>query len=246
MSESIGQQLKKEREARFLTLEKASAATRIRIVFLQALESDDYSVMPSAAQGRGFLRNYAEYLELNVDDMVAEIQRNAKPIEVSGPLPQVNLVETEIPPLTDAEDEKPARLSWWTSWLGRRPKAESALQQIEDKTPEDALAISEVEVEEKTPQPVIVEPVTKPAEVAETKAEEPILPIEAEQATVNPERETESNLISKFLSLFQSRFTKKESQLAIEIPVVIEPEVPQNIPSQPADVIFAEIGAMLR
>ena len=100
MFESIGQRLKKERIARFLTLEKASEATRIRIVFLQALESDDYSVMPSAAQGRGFLRNYAEYLELNIDEMIAEIQRNAPQEEVSGPLPQVNLVETEIPPLT--------------------------------------------------------------------------------------------------------------------------------------------------
>ena len=70
MFESIGQRLKKERIARFLTLEKASEATRIRIIFLQALESDDYSVMPSAAQGRGFLRNYAEYLELNIDDCI--------------------------------------------------------------------------------------------------------------------------------------------------------------------------------
>ena len=72
MSESIGQRLKQEREARYLSLEKASEATRIRTVFLQALESDDYSVMPSAAQGRGFLRNYAEYLELNIDEMIAE------------------------------------------------------------------------------------------------------------------------------------------------------------------------------
>ena len=83
MFESIGQRLKKERVARFLTLEKASEATRIRIVFLQALESDDYSVMPSAAQGRGFLRNYAEYLELNIDEMIAEIQKNAPQVRGS-------------------------------------------------------------------------------------------------------------------------------------------------------------------
>ncbi len=126
MFESIGQRLKKERVARFLTLEQASEATRIRIVFLQALESDDYSAMPSAAQGRGFLRNYAEYLELNVDEMIAEMQRNAlQPVEVSGPLPQVNLAETEIPPLPSELDEKPARRSL-ASRLGRRPKAASA------------------------------------------------------------------------------------------------------------------------
>ncbi len=100
MSETLGQRLKKEREARFLTLEKAADETRIRQIFLQALEADDYSVMPSAAQGRGFLRNYAEYLSLNIDEMIAEIQKNPPTLdEVSGPLPQVNLVETELPPL---------------------------------------------------------------------------------------------------------------------------------------------------
>src|SRR5512139_3125836 len=107
MPETIGQRLKKEREARFLTLEKASEATRIRKVFLEALEADDFSAMPSAAQGRGFLRNYAEYLELNIDEMIAEMQRNApKAEEVSGPLPQVNLAETELPPLVAEEQQE--------------------------------------------------------------------------------------------------------------------------------------------
>ena len=107
MQETIGQRLKREREARYLTLEKASADTRIRTVFLKALEADDYSVMPSAAQGRGFLRNYAEYLDINIDELIAEIQRNPIPPEqVSGPLPQVNLQEMEIPSLTESAEEK--------------------------------------------------------------------------------------------------------------------------------------------
>lgn len=253
MFASIGQQLKKEREARFLTLEKASAATRIRIVFLQALESDDYSVMPSAAQGRGFLRNYAEYLELNVDEMIAEIQRNIQPVEVSGPLPQVNLLETEIPPLVEVEDEKPAQ-SFLSSLLGRRPKAESAL---EVEIPQDpAPAVLAVEVEQPKPrgrkkkkadvldvveeisQPVIVEP------VVEIKAEELIQPVEAEQVEVK--NEAEPGLFSKLMSIFRFRFEKKEPQPESEIPVMVEPEAQKNIPSQPADVIFAEIGRQLR
>lgn len=264
MSESIGQQLKKEREARFLTLEKASAATRIRTVFLQALEADDYSVMPSAAQGRGFLRNYAEYLELNIDEMIAEIQRNVKPVEVSGPLPQVNLVETEIPPLTEAQDEKPTR-RFLTSWLGRRPKAESAPRvESTEPTQEESpaplpLPLAEVEVEqpklrgrkkkkvnEETLQPVIVEPITQPAEATENKAEELGQSIEVEQVEVKTEREAQPGLISRLVTMFQSRFVKKESQPEPEMPVVAEPEVQQNVPSQPADVIFVEIGLLLR
>ncbi|MCQ3937619.1 MAG: hypothetical protein DPW18_11315 [Chloroflexi bacterium] len=128
MHETIGQRLKRERESRYITLEKASADTRIRIVFLQALEADDYSAMPSAAQGRGFLRNYAEYLDLDIDELIAEIQRSAPPAEVSGPLPQVNLAETEIPPLTDGQDEKSA--SFWTRLLSRRRKVESTPEPI--------------------------------------------------------------------------------------------------------------------
>ena len=220
MSESIGQRLKKEREARYLTLEKASEVTRIRTVFLQALEADDYSVLPSAAQGRGFLRNYAEYLELNVDEMIAEIQKNASPVEVSGPLPQVNLVETEIPPLVNEQDEKKAP-PFWTRWLGRRPKAES---------------VSDAESTEPAAPVVDVEDVT------EIKAEEQSLPIEADQLEVK--EEAKPSLLSKFEALFRSRIAKKESKP--EIAPVIEIVVPQFIPTQPADIIFAEIGAQLR
>ncbi len=133
MSESIGQRLKKERESRYLTLEKAAEETRIRVVFLQALEADDYSALPSAAQGRGFLRNYASYLELHLDEMVAEIQKNAAPVDLSGPLSEVNLIETESPVLPDV-DENPAR-RFLASWLGRQAQTESAPEEMpEDKT----------------------------------------------------------------------------------------------------------------
>lgn len=146
MTETIGQRLKREREARFLTLERASDETRIRQIFLQALEADDYSVMPSAAQGRGFLRNYAEYLDLNIDELIAEIQKNPIPVEeVSGPLPQVNLVETEIPPLVEEDEKTPP---FWTRWLSRKPKTESTLEPIfpdTESSPEAETQINEAE-----------------------------------------------------------------------------------------------------
>ena len=239
MFESIGQRLKKERIARFLTLEKASEATRIRIVFLQALESDDYSVMPSAAQGRGFLRNYAEYLELNIDEMIAEFQRNPPQEEVSGPLPQVNLVETEIPPLTTGQDEKPARPSL-VSRLGRRPKADSA--PVAESTEPASTIVPEVEVEQPKLRGRKKKPVAE--EVVETKAEELTPPVEQDQVEVK--EEAEPSLISKLVTSFQSLFVKKESQPVPEIPVVVEPEIQQFVPAQPADVIFAEIGMRLR
>jgi cytoskeleton protein RodZ len=253
MFESIGQQLKKEREARFLTLEKAAEATRIRTVFLQALESDDYSVMPSAAQGRGFLRNYAEYLELNIDEMIAEIQQNAPQLEeVSGPLPQVNLAETEIPPLVAGEDEQPESLSWvgqirfaLSSWLGRRP---TVLRHAQDEAAPESAVVEEVKEEQPKPRGRKKKKVdgkeTPQAEAVEIKAGELNQPVEQDQ--VEAQVEAEPGLSSKLGAVLRSFFTKKESQPAPELPAVVEPEIPRFVPTQPADVIFAEIGAQLR
>lgn len=261
MSQSIGQRLKQERETRFLTLEKASEVTRIRIVFLQALEADDYSVMPSAAQGRGFLRNYAEYLDLNIDEMIAGIQRNA-PSEISGPLPTVNLVETEIPPLTDAQDEKPA-LSFLSSLFARRPKTETlpetaSAEPLQDKTLAPILEVDADQpkprgrrkkkgIEEAAPSAKVEPPSQK--EMTEEKAEASNLPIEIEQVEGNAEREAKPGLISRIVSLFRFRFVKPESQSPSEIEEnasVIEPEIKRVSPSLPAHMILVEIGLQLR
>lgn len=88
MTLTIGQQLKAEREEQRLTLEKVFEATRIRVQYLQALEADDLSVMPSPVQARGYLRNYAEYLGLDVDQMLnglrdLTVQQASK--EIIGP-----------------------------------------------------------------------------------------------------------------------------------------------------------------
>lgn len=70
MSESIGAALRSGREQRRLTLAQVSEATRIRMHYLQALENDDLSAMPSAAQGRGFMRIYAQFLELDLEALI--------------------------------------------------------------------------------------------------------------------------------------------------------------------------------
>src|SRR5687768_17470949 len=88
MTQTIGQRLKAEREEQRLTLEKVFEATRIRVQYLQALEEDDPSVMPSPVQARGYLRNYAEFLGFDVEQMLHDLRElNAQPAstEVIGP-----------------------------------------------------------------------------------------------------------------------------------------------------------------
>lgn len=68
--ESIGKDLRQAREQLGLTLEEAERATRIRPRYLQAIEEDDLAVLPSPVQARGFLRNYADFLGLDSDEIL--------------------------------------------------------------------------------------------------------------------------------------------------------------------------------
>lgn len=107
MTPTIGQRLKAEREDQRLTLEKVFEATRIRVQYLQALEADDLSVMPSPVQARGYLRNYAEYLGFDVEQMLQELREvNGQPDseDVIGP------ADISSPPPTDIKkvDSQPA------------------------------------------------------------------------------------------------------------------------------------------
>jgi cytoskeleton protein RodZ len=102
MTQTIGQRLKAEREEKHLTLEKVFEATRIRVQYLQALEADDLSVMPSPVQARGYLRNYAEYLGLDVERVLTELRAtSAQPAdaEVIGPADET--------PAIPQQDDKP-------------------------------------------------------------------------------------------------------------------------------------------
>jgi len=67
----FGDALRAARESRELTLEQVEKTTRIRRVFLQALEEDRFDDLPAPVYTRGFIRNYARLLGLDPDDMVA-------------------------------------------------------------------------------------------------------------------------------------------------------------------------------
>jgi transcriptional regulator with XRE-family HTH domain len=72
---SLGEQLRAQRERKNITLEQAAADTRIREKFLKALEDGDYQSLPGAVYTRGFLRNYADYLDLETDELVVLYQQ---------------------------------------------------------------------------------------------------------------------------------------------------------------------------
>jgi cytoskeletal protein RodZ len=66
---SIGQELKRERELRGISLKEIAEATKINLRFLRALEEDRFDMLPEKFFTRGIIRTYAKYLGL--DEQVA-------------------------------------------------------------------------------------------------------------------------------------------------------------------------------
>jgi cytoskeleton protein RodZ len=71
---TLGEQLRAQRERKGISLDQAAADTRIREKFLRALEEGDHQALPGAVYTKGFLRNYAEYLDLETDGLIGLYQ----------------------------------------------------------------------------------------------------------------------------------------------------------------------------
>lgn len=72
----IGNTLREARVRKGLTIRDVEDATKIRAKYLEALEEDDFEVMPGSTYVKAFLRTYAGYLKLDADSMVEEYARS--------------------------------------------------------------------------------------------------------------------------------------------------------------------------
>ena len=68
--ESLGDKLRAEREQRGSSIEQVARDTNIAKRFLVALEEENFEVFPGETYLLGFLRNYADYLGLDAENMV--------------------------------------------------------------------------------------------------------------------------------------------------------------------------------
>ena len=67
---SFGEELRREREIRGISLKEIADATKISKRFLDAIERNDHKTLPAPVFTRGFVREYARYLGLSVEEMV--------------------------------------------------------------------------------------------------------------------------------------------------------------------------------
>lgn len=62
---TLGEELRRVREEKGMNLREVSDATHIGSRFLQAIESDNYSILPGGIFNRGFVRSYARYVGMD-------------------------------------------------------------------------------------------------------------------------------------------------------------------------------------
>ncbi len=81
--ESIGEHLKKEREAKKISLREVADATNITLRFLEAIEQEDFELLPGDIFVKGFMKTYAEYIGLDSSEVLKKYQSCFDKIEAS-------------------------------------------------------------------------------------------------------------------------------------------------------------------
>jgi cytoskeletal protein RodZ len=78
---TVGQVLRDQRAKLDMTLNAAEALTQIKKMYIVALEHDDYDALPGDFYVKAYLKQYAERLDLDYDQLVTAYEKN-EPIEV--------------------------------------------------------------------------------------------------------------------------------------------------------------------
>jgi len=67
---TFGEELRRERELRSITLREVAQATKINLRYLEALEINDFEHLPGGLFNRGFVKAYAEVIGVDPEAMV--------------------------------------------------------------------------------------------------------------------------------------------------------------------------------
>ena len=132
---TLGEELRRKREERGITLAEISESTRIGTRFLKAIETDNFSTLPGGIFTRSFIRAYAKQVGMSEDDAIALYQQQVTGStdepqeETSGTMqaskPEPPTAKPSAPPEPKprrfepvAFRQTPARTSWPTIVIG--------------------------------------------------------------------------------------------------------------------------------
>lgn len=88
---SVGQHLRKLREAKRMSVAEISRATRVPIASVERIEADRFEELPGEVFVRGFLRAYAKALDVPADDVLARYTASRRvawvtPLPITSPV----------------------------------------------------------------------------------------------------------------------------------------------------------------
>jgi len=102
---SLGEELKRERELRSISLQDIAAQTKIGLRYLQALESDRLDILPGKFLTKAILRSYAQALGT---DESAILNKYHQEIQVQEKAGRVQERERPLPPISEPR-KRPSR-----------------------------------------------------------------------------------------------------------------------------------------
>lgn len=90
MDDSVGNKLREARKRRKLSLEQVEDATKIRGRYLQAIENDEWGLLPGDTYARAFVRTYGRFLGLDGDRLAEEQRQSSGAARPGERLPRVD------------------------------------------------------------------------------------------------------------------------------------------------------------
>jgi cytoskeletal protein RodZ len=107
---SFGEELRREREIRGISLKEIADATKISRRFLEAIERNDHRTLPAPVFTRGFVREYARYVGLAAEDMVNRYNfAAARDDRIEKPVLPLEKYPNAAPPRDITPKPKPKR-----------------------------------------------------------------------------------------------------------------------------------------
>jgi cytoskeletal protein RodZ len=181
---SIGDTLRRERVRRGLELEQIAAQTKIGLHLLEAMEADQFDRLPGGVFTRSFLRQYANALGLDEEEVITWLKEQFEepPEPLPAPPPEARSSLPQMPSFEDVRDRLRSdsslgALAWvvivvlvcagvYQLWQrGPRPTSVTQTPSAPSKTTQPQASLKPGAPP--TPAPEVSKPEFRPATVAE-------------------------------------------------------------------------------
>src|SRR5665647_3827501 len=80
MMSGFGAKLRETRERQGISLETVETETKIRKLYLTAMEEENFTILPPQVYALGFVKQYANFLKLDPDALSREFKQIAYPV----------------------------------------------------------------------------------------------------------------------------------------------------------------------